>query len=75
MATYKQIQDYIREKYGYIPRGTWIAHMKEICGLNPPVAHTRRSLDKRVNPCPPHKQEDIREAFVYFKLLDGKTEE
>lgn len=29
MATYKQIQEYIKQKHGYIPKSCWIAHMKE----------------------------------------------
>lgn len=69
MATYKQIQDYVKEIYGYTPRTTWIAHMKEICGLNPKMAATRRSPIKRVNPCPPDRQDDLRKAFIYFKML------
>jgi hypothetical protein len=69
MATYTQIQEYVKERHGYLPRATWIAHMKEICGLNPKPAATRHSLDKRVNPCPPHRQEDLRQAFIHFKLI------
>lgn len=69
MATYKEIQEYVKGKHGYLPRGTWIAHMKEICGLNPKMAATRRSPNKRVNPCPQEKQGDLREAFLHFKLI------
>jgi len=69
MATYKQIQDFVKAKHEYLPRSTWIAHMKEICGLNPQMAVTRHSPDKRINPCPPHKQDDLRKAFEHFKLI------
>ena len=69
MATYKQIQDYVKEKHGYIPRATWIAHAKEIYGLNPQMAVTRRSPDKRVNPCPTDKQDDLRKAFEHFNMI------
>lgn len=69
MATYKEIQDYVKEHYGYMPRATWIAHAKELYGLNPKPAATRRSLDKRVNPCPPDRQEDLKNAFLHFKLI------
>jgi CDP-diacylglycerol--glycerol-3-phosphate 3-phosphatidyltransferase len=69
MATYNQIRNYVKEKHGFLPRGTWIAHMKEICGLNPKPSVTRRSPDKRVNPCPPEKQDALREAFAHFKLI------
>ena len=33
MATYEEIQDYIKQKYGFTPKTCWIAHVKEICGL------------------------------------------
>jgi len=74
MATYKQIQDYVKEHHGYLPRATWIAHMKELCGLNPKMAVTRHSPSARVNPCPPHKQEDLRKAFLHFNLIKDKKE-
>jgi len=58
MATYNQIKSYIKDRYGYTPRSTWIAHAKEICGLNPKTAATRRLADERINPCPQDKQDD-----------------
>jgi len=35
MATYKEVQEYIKKKYGFIVKTCWIAHVKEMCGLNP----------------------------------------
>lgn len=29
MATYKQIQEYLKYNYGFVPKTCWIAHMKE----------------------------------------------
>lgn len=69
MATYKQIQDYIRSKYGYSVKTCWIAHMKEVCGLNLKVSPNRHSPTSRVHPCPPSKQNDLREAFQYFNMI------
>lgn len=69
IATYRQIQDYIEEIYGYIPKKTWIAHMIEECDLNPEMPTNRRLQAERVNPCPPDRQDDLREAFEYFKLI------
>jgi|GEM_PF-305278 len=69
MATYKQIQAYIKENFGYIPKTCWIAHMKEICGLNPQVVANRRSDAVRMYPCPPEKQDDLRQAFAHFNLI------
>ena len=33
MATYKEIQGYVKETYGFLPKTCWIAHMKELCGI------------------------------------------
>ena len=69
MATYKQIQEYVRDVYGYSPKTCWIAHMKDICSLHPKVALNRFSLEVRTHPCPANKQADIREAFVHFNMI------
>lgn len=72
MATYSQIQDYVKKKKGYTVKTCWIAHVKELCGLNPHPAPNRRSPDKRENPCPPDKVEAIREALVFFGLISER---
>lgn len=69
MATYKEIQEYVKGKYGFQPKTCWIAHMKEVCGLPVKVAPNRYSLDKREKPCPPEKQDAIRDAFRHFEML------
>lgn len=69
MATYKQIQEYIKNTNGYTPKTCWIAHMKEICGLNPKVSPNRYSLESRTHTCPSEKQDDLRNAFIYFKMI------
>ena len=70
MATYNEIQDYVKQKNGFQPKTCWIAHMKELCGLNVKVAHNRHSLEKREKPCPADKQDAIKEAFKHFGMLD-----
>ena len=69
IATYSQIKNYVKERYGYTPRSTWIAHAKEIYGLNPKAAATRRSTNERINPCPQDKQDDLRQAFEHFEMI------
>jgi hypothetical protein len=69
MATYKAIQDYVKNKHGYMPKTCWIAHVKDQCGLKPKMATNRQSANSRVHPCPTEKQKDNREAFVHFKML------
>jgi hypothetical protein len=69
VATYSEIQDYVKSKHGFIPKTCWIAHMKETCGIPVKQAHNRRSTDKRVVPCPPEKKKAIKEAFIHFKMI------
>lgn len=69
MATYKQIQEYVKRTYGYVPKTCWIAHCKELYGLESRIAYNRHSVNSRTHPCPPNKQTDIKEAFEYFKML------
>ena len=69
MDMYKQIGAYIKDKYGYTPKSCWIAHMKEVCGLNPRVSPRRHNPAERKHPCPAGKQDDLREAFVHFKMI------
>ncbi|MHC0037948.1 hypothetical protein [Pseudoneobacillus sp. C159] len=69
MATYKEIQEYVKNLYGYTPKTCWIAHMKEISGLKPKVANNRHSINSRTHPCPIEKQKDIKEALLHFNML------
>lgn len=69
MATYKQIQEFVKLNFDYIPKTCWIAHSKEIYKLSPRIANNRKDLKKRKYPCPEMKQEDIRKAFQYFEML------
>lgn len=69
MATYKEIQQYVKQKYGYIPKTCWIAHMKEVCGIPVKVAPNRSDVNKRKKPCPEEKQDAIRDAFIHFNML------
>jgi len=69
MATYKEIQTYVRAKRAYTPKTCWIAHAKEMCGLPLRRAANRRA-GVRMVPCPPDRQEDIREAFEHFRMLE-----
>lgn len=63
MATYKEIQNYVKENYSYCVKTCWIGHMKELCGLTVRMAGNRYLPDSRTNPCPANKQNAIRDAF------------
>lgn len=68
MATYEQIQKWVKENYGFYPKTCWIAHVKEISGL--PVQPSSRHRGKeRANPCPPNNVEPIQIALQHFGML------
>ena len=66
-ATYLEIQQYVKKKHNRVMKTCWIAHAKEICGLNPRRSHMRTG--KRVYPCPVDKLDWIKEAFKHFKMI------
>ena len=68
MANYKQIQAYVKNKHGFLPKTCWIAHAKEVYGLPSRKAGNRKG-EIRTNPCPSNKIEYIKEAFEHFKML------
>lgn len=74
MATYKQIQEYVKETYGFAPKTCWIAHMKEVLGLKTKVAFNRIDIDKRTHSCPQNKQKYIKEAFKHFNMVNSIIE-
>jgi hypothetical protein len=69
MATYEQIQNYVKKNYGYTVKTCWIAHVKEICGLRPRIAPNRLNRTKRINPCPVNKINPIKDAFRHFGMI------
>lgn len=68
MATYKQVQDYVKRKYGFTVKPCWVAHCKELNGLHPRPAPNRYNETRKV-PCPPGKRALIKEAFLHFGMI------
>lgn len=69
MATYKQIQEFVKNTHGYSPKTCWIAHMKELLGLKPRIASNRYFVTSRTNTCPVKKQIDLEEAFRHLNMI------
>jgi hypothetical protein len=69
MATYKEIQEYVEERYGQPIKTCWIAHVKEICGFHPKQAPNRLSPDERKYPCPDAIQPLIKDALGHFGMI------
>lgn len=70
MATYKDIQAWVKQHYGFVPKTCWIAHVKSLSGLPMRKAPNRLGAS-RVAPCPYDKMPPIRAALVHFKMLKG----
>ena len=66
MATYRQIREYVKAKNGFSPKTCWIAHVKELVGLDPKQSANRHNVDERKYPCPPDKQNPIIDAMRHF---------
>lgn len=70
MATYKQIQEYIKSKHGFAVKTCWIADMKEMCRLPKMIARNRINLKSKVQPCPEDKRDVIFDAFRHYEMIE-----
>ena len=68
VATYRDIEQWVKANYGWKPKTCWIAHCKELVGLPVRRAYNRFS-DDRQEPCPEHKRHAIIEAFRHFGMI------
>ncbi len=68
MATYMQIQGWVKRHYMFVPKTAWIAHVKELNGLPVERAWNRQG-PRRAKPCPENKRPAIEEAFRHFGML------
>lgn len=67
--TYKRIQEYVLEKYGFKVHTAYIAEVKRMVGLDmhkAPNAVEQRKHE--YHPCPPEKVEAIKDALRHFGL-------
>lgn len=69
MATYKQIQEDIRNREGCSVKTCWIAHVKELNGLKPRKAPNRISNAKRQQPCPDEMRPMIEASMHRFGMI------
>ena len=68
--TYKRIQEYVQEKYGFKVHTAYIAEVKRMVGLDmhkAPNAVEQRKHE--YHPCPPEKVEAIKGALRHFGLI------
>lgn len=69
MTTYRQIQEYVKQQYHCTVKTCWIAHIKELNGLEVRVAPNRISKQVRKHPCPDDKRVLIEKALKHFGVL------
>jgi len=69
MATYKEIQKWVKRHYGFVPKTCWIADVKQQEGLPVKLAPNRLNKNKRTYPCPANKAFAIRQAFRFFGMI------
>jgi hypothetical protein len=69
MATYRQIQDWVRCEAGFVPKTCWIAHVKADHGLTLRQASNRYEHPTRAEPCPIEKRAAIRSALEHFGMV------
>lgn len=69
-ATYEEIKDYVLEYTGLKVSSLYIAQVKEKCGIKERENYNKPksdSLKKLI--CPAEKEEAIKDAFKYFKMI------
>lgn len=63
MATYKDVQEYARANFGFVPQTCWLAHVLSDYGLTTRVAGNRIDATARQKPCPPAKRAAVEAAL------------
>ena len=69
-ATYEEIKAYVKEKTGLQVSNLYIAQVKRKCGIIERVNYNLpKSEDSRQPKCPPEKEEAIKAALEYFRMI------
>jgi len=69
MATYRDIQSWVKKKHGFEPKTCWVADVKASFGLTARQAPNRINPGRRQIPCPLEKRPAIEEALRYFGMV------
>lgn len=68
--TYKRIQEYVEQQYGFKVHTAYIAEVKRMCGLDMHKAPNAVEQRKhQYHPCPPEKVEAIKDALRHFGMI------
>ena len=66
---YKEIKEYINDKYGFTVSSLNIAQVKDKCGLNKRNNYNKGVDGHKVPACPEKKEKALLEAFKHFGLI------
>jgi hypothetical protein len=69
MATDAEIQKFVQQHHGFIPKPGWIAHVKEVHDIPTLRGAKRARRGRDAEPCPPEKREAIEEALRHFGVM------
>lgn len=70
-ATYKEIEEYINDKYGFTVSSLNIAQVKDKCGLDKRNNYNKGKEGHKVPACPKKKEKALLEAFKHFGLIQN----
>lgn len=70
MATYRKVQEDIRNRHDRVMKTCWIADVKASHGLTRGMAPNRQSAATRVHPCPPEWRPIIEDSLRRFGMLE-----
>ncbi len=70
-ATYTNIKNYIKERYGVEVHSSYIAQVRRLCGLDMRECYnkSKKEIPVKVSQCPDSKAKYIREALAYFEEI------
>lgn len=69
-ATYKEVHDYVLEKYGLKVSNLYISQVKQKCGLEVGENYNLpKSEDSRQPKCPEEKEKAIKDALEHFGMV------
>lgn len=69
MATYKEIQQAVKETHGFVPKPCWIAHILSDHGLTKRQSPNRINASRRKYPCPSEKRPAIEQTMKHLKAI------
>ena len=69
-ATYSKIKEYVKEKYGVNVHTSYIAQVKQMCGLDMGENYNKSKKENpEVKQCPQEKVEYIKDAMRHFNMI------